>query len=181
MTDLGRLPQEDIESTPSRRLDEEELVRRAQLGSTTAFDQLVLSRGPDLFRFLAVRLRNESDARDALQETLAAAWRGLSGLRQRDKFWPWLLAIAARKAAAAADRRVEGGAQDVELLVHDDEHVLEIRDALQSLPANFREILVLRYALRFSEEEVADVLGIRVGTVKSRSARARTALMELLA
>jgi RNA polymerase sigma factor (sigma-70 family) len=167
-------------ATSSRKPDEEELVRRAQLGSTAAFDQLVLSRGPDLYRFLVVRLRNESDARDALQETMAAAWRGLSGLRQRDKFWPWLLAIAARKAARASGRRSEAIVQDVELLGDDDEHVLDIRHALQSLPADFREVLVLRYALRFSEEEVADLLGVRVGTVKSRSARARTALKELL-
>jgi RNA polymerase sigma factor (sigma-70 family) len=167
-------------ATSSRELDEEELVRRAQLGSTAAFDQLVLCRGPDLYRFLVVRLRNESDARDALQETLAAAWRGLSGLRQREKFWPWLLSIAARKAARTTGRRSEEVLQDVELLGHDDERVLEIRHCLQSLPADFREVLVLRYALRFSEEEVADLLGVRVGTVKSRSARARTALKELL-
>lgn len=168
-------------ATSSRELDEDELVRRAQLGSTAAFDQLVLSRGPDLYRFLVVRLRNESDARDALQETLAAAWRGLSGLRQREKFWPWLLRIAARKAATLASRRPESAVLDVELLPStDDERVVEIRDALDRLPAKFREILVLRYALQFSEAEVAELLGVRVGTVKSRSARARTALMEQL-
>jgi RNA polymerase sigma factor (sigma-70 family) len=165
----------------SRELDEDELVRRAQLGSTAAFDQLVLSRGPDLYRFLVVRLRNESDASDALQETLAAAWRGLSGLRQREKFWPWLLRIAARKAATMASQRSESAVFDVELLPStDDERVVEIRDALDRLPTNFREILVLRYALQFSEAEVAELLGVRVGTVKSRSARARTALMEQL-
>jgi RNA polymerase sigma factor (sigma-70 family) len=164
----------------SRELDEGELVRRAQLGSTAAFDRLVLSRGPDLYRFLVVRLRNESDARDALQETLTSAWRGLSGLRQREKFWPWLLAIAARQAATTARRRPPREDYDVELLTTDDEHTVEIRDALQRLPAKSREILVLRYALQLSEAEVAELLGIRVGTVKSRSARARTALMELL-
>src|SRR5918999_3225135 len=166
----------ELATSPARELDEEELVRRAQLGSTAAFDQLVLSRAPDLYRFLVVRLRNESDARDALQETLAAAWRGLSGLRRRDKFWPWLLAIAARQAARTARGRPDEAVQDVELLGEDDQRSLEIRHALQSLPAGFREVLVLRYALRFTEEEVADLLGVRVGTVKSRSARARAAL-----
>jgi RNA polymerase sigma factor (sigma-70 family) len=168
-------------ATSSRELDEEQLVRRAQLGSTAAFDQLVLSRGPDLYRFLVVRLRNESDARDAFQETLAAAWRGLAGLREREKFWPWLLAIGTRKATMTARRRLsESSVDHVELATYDDERVVEIREALESLPAKAREVLVLRYALQFSEAEVAEVLGVRVGTVKSRSARARRALMELL-
>ena len=58
--------------------------------------------------------------------------------------------------------------------------VLEIREAVAALPEHFRQVLLLRYLLGLSEEEVAQALGIRVGTVKSRSARARKALMEVL-
>lgn len=160
--------------------DEAEFVHRAQLGSPAAFDQLVLTRGPDIYRYLVVRLRNESDARDALQETMTAAWQGLPGLRQPDKFWPWLVAIATRKAAAIVRNRIRADVQELDLLVHDDASLLEIRDAIKSLPEQFREVLILRYRLDLTEEEVAVALGIRVGTVKSRSARARRALMELL-
>src|SRR5688572_24325104 len=76
-----------------------EAVRRAQAGDADAFEELVLSFGPRLHRFLAVRLADERDARDALQETLLAAWQGLPRLRQADRFWPWLAGIAANKAA----------------------------------------------------------------------------------
>src|SRR5688500_2089266 len=70
--------------------DHADTVRRAQRGSEDAFEQLVRSFGPRLHRSLAVRLGDDRDARDALQETLIAAWQGLPGLRHVDRFWPWL-------------------------------------------------------------------------------------------
>lgn len=167
--------------------DEQELVRRAQLGSAAAFEQLVLARGPALERFLLARLRNESDARDALQEALVAAWQTLPRLRQRDRFWPWLVGIAAHKAADLARRRPPLADADLGLLVDttgDPEERARVRElwaSIGSLPPLQRDVLLLRYLLQLSEEEVAEVLGIRVGTVKSRTARARGALMELIA
>ena len=161
-------------------LDEEELVRRAQLGSAAAFEQLVAARGPQLYRYLAVRLGNESDARDALQETLAAAWQGLPSLRSRSRFWSWLVGIAAHKAADVARGRALPTDRQPDAHIAGDDTAVEVREALARLPDHFRQVLLLRYLLHLSEEEVATALGIRVGTVKSRSARARKALEELL-
>lgn len=177
---MHRVGPQAEERVVQRELDEPELVRRAQLGSSAAFDQLVVRRAPALFRFLLVRLRNESDARDALQDTMTAAWQGLPGLRQPDRFWPWLVAIAARKAAAV--KRGRGSTVELELTVSgdDDRVLLEVWDAVGRLPARYRDVLVLRYRLQLSEEEVAVALGIRVGTVKSRCARGRRALAESL-
>jgi len=164
---------------PSAELDEAELVRRAQLGSAAAFEQLVVTRGPSLYRYLAVRLPGEGDARDALQETLIAAWQGLPNLKTASRFWPWLCGIAAHKAADitrgrshAALPEVDASASDYDLLV--------VRDAIAALPEHFRQVLLLRHLLGLSEAEVAEVLGTRIGTVKSRSARARKALKDLL-
>src|SRR5918996_3244802 len=137
MSQLGGSAVEGVPSPRRVELDETELVRRAQLGSAAAFDRLVLTRGPDLYRYLVVRLRNESDARDALQETMTAAWQALPALRQPDRFWPWLVAIAARKAAAIIRGRVREE-HTLDLLAHDDENLLEIRDAIDSLPEHLR-------------------------------------------
>ncbi len=159
--------------------DEVALVRRAQMGSASAFEQLVRERGADLHKYLVLRLRNESDARDALQETLTAAWISLPTLREPTRFWPWLVAIARHKAADIARMTAtEAGRADV--TDTPDERVMDVRDALDRLPTRFREILLLRYGLELSEREAADLLGLRVGTIKSRSARARKALEELL-
>jgi RNA polymerase sigma-70 factor (ECF subfamily) len=181
MRDLGR--QADAVKAPASRsqLDEFELVRRAQLGSSAAFDELVVRRGPDLYRYLLVRLRNESDSRDALQEALTDAWRGLPGLRRADRFWPWLVAIGARKASAVARSRGDASELDLTVSAEDDPGLLEIWDAVGRLPARYRDVLILRYRLELTEEQTAQALRIRVGTVKSRCARGRKALMELLA
>jgi RNA polymerase sigma-70 factor (ECF subfamily) len=128
-----------------------------------------------------VRLRNESDARDALQEAMTDAWRGLPGLRRADRFWPWLVAIAARKAAAVVRGRGAADELDVTVAAEDDPGVVEIWDMVGHLPARYRDVLILRYRLELTEEETAQALRIRVGTVKSRCARGRKALMELLA
>lgn len=164
---------------PEAARDEASNVRRAQMGSAAAFEQLVLARGPELYRYLAIRLRNESDARDALQDSLTAAWQALPSLKDPTRFWPWLVAIAAHKAADVSRRRLVTS-DEVDVLGKADGDTLEIRDALDRLPPRFREVLLLRFGLQLSEQEVAEVLGVRLGTVKSRTARAREALEELL-
>ncbi len=165
---------------PAPELVDAELVRRAQLGSAAAFEQIVLALGPLVHRFLVLRLRNESDVRDTLQETLAAAWQGLPRLEQPGKLRPWLLGIAAHKAADVVRRRVPVAGEELELHGREDESLFEIREAILALPPNLRDVLLLRYLLQLSEEEAATALRIRVGTVKSRTARARAALSGLI-
>jgi RNA polymerase sigma-70 factor (ECF subfamily) len=165
---------------PPATTDEVVLVRRAQLGSSHAFEELVVRRAADLFRYLAVRLRDEADARDALQETLAAAWQGLPRLRDPERFWPWLVGIALRKAADMTRTREPAGLPLGRTHDQGDHLALEFREALAALSPHLRDVVVLRYALGFSEDEVAEIVGVRVGTVKSRAARARTALKEAL-
>jgi len=165
---------------PRRELDPEALVRRARLGSVLAFEQLVRLHGPQLHRFLVIRLGGERDARDVLQETLVAAWQGLPTLERPERFRSWLLGIAVHKATDAARRRRPVTHELPEAPAHDDVELLELKRALAALPARLREVLLLRHLLCLSEEETAELLGVRVGTVKSRASRARRALEELL-
>lgn len=176
-------PAPERSSARLEALPEAELVRRAQLGSAAAFERLVELRGPGVHRYLSLELRQGPDVHDALQETLAAAWRGLPGLRDAERFWPWLVGIAANKATDALRRRSrqDAHAMPVEPEAPDGSPLVELRDGLASLPGPFREVLLLRYVVGLSEEEAAAALGVRVGTVKSRTARARRALMERLA
>jgi RNA polymerase sigma factor (sigma-70 family) len=157
-----------------------ELVRRAQLGSAAAFEQLVVAFGPAIHRFLFHRLRDDGEARDALQETLTAAWQGLPRLEDPSKLRAWLLGIAANKAADVARRRPPAGDRRLEPHGREDDTLLELREAILTLPPKFRDVLLLRYVLSCSEEETAAALGIRLGTLKSRTNRARAALGELL-
>jgi RNA polymerase sigma-70 factor (ECF subfamily) len=157
-----------------------ELVRRAQLGSAAAFEQLVVELGPAVHRFLSHRLRNDGEARDALQETLAAAWQGLPRLEHPARVRAWLLGIAANKAADVARRRPPAAEQVPDARGREDDSLLELREAILALQPKHRDVLLLRYLLGCSEEETALALGIRLGTLKSRTSRARAALAELL-
>ena len=148
-------------------------------GPDAAFHALVVPFVQRLHRFLVVRLRDEREARDALQETLVAAWQGLSRLRDVDDPWPWLAGIAAHKAADVGRRRrallpLSG---DADRPVEPEDRSADVRAAFDRLPGKAREILLLRYFLRLSEEETAAALGLRLGTVKSRAARARRLLL----
>src|SRR6187431_3339803 len=139
-----------------------------------AFEALVSPFIQRLYRFLTVQLGDEREARDALQETLIAAWQGLSRLRDVNDPWPWLAGIAAHKAAdVGRRRRVVLPLMEDDWAVETDDHSADVRAALGRLPLKAREILLLRYFLRLSEEETAAALGLRLGTVKSRAARAR--------
>ena len=134
-----------------------------------------------LYRFLVLRLGDERDARDSLQETLLAAWQGLPQLREKERPWSWLAGIAAHKASDSARRRLRAvPLSSVDEPYAEDSVAADVLAALERLPASAREVLLLRYLLRLSEVEVADALGIRVGTVKSRAARARRRLLEEL-
>src|SRR5688572_6183929 len=133
-----------------------------------------------LYRFLVLRLGDERDARDSLQETLLAAWQGLPRLREQDRPWSWLAGIAAHKASDSARKRSRAVPLSRVERSYEDDDAADVLGALERLPAAAREVLLLRYLLRLSEVEVAEVLGVRVGTVKSRAARARRRLLEEL-
>jgi RNA polymerase sigma-70 factor, ECF subfamily len=150
------------------------LVVAAQAGSRNAFDALVRDLGPLLYRFLVVRLRNEADARDALQETLIVAWQKLPSVRDPQSCRSWLLTIALRKAAEVTKReRRHANVPAHPVATPDSAGAVELDAVLQSLPGERRDVVLLRYLMGLSEAETANVLGVSVGTVKSRASRAR--------
>jgi RNA polymerase sigma factor (sigma-70 family) len=178
----------DREASPSGRVSAAapdpclvEAVRRAQEGDEASFRAVVAELGPLVYRFLLVRLNHEGDAKDALQETLIAAWQGLPTLRRPESVRSWLLTIATRKAAQAFKARPQLIERtEWEPAAADAGELLEIRETLDRLPSSMREALLIRCLLGLSEQETADVLDVPVGTVKSRVSRARHRFRELL-
>jgi RNA polymerase sigma-70 factor, ECF subfamily len=151
------------------------LVRAAQRGSVRAFELVVRHYGDLLYRFLYLRLGNEADAKDALQETLAVAWTSLKTLRDPNSVRAWLLTVAARQASALT-RGARTPAPPASEPSHEDGDGFELRVALAALSAEQRDVVLLRYLVGLSELETARTLGVAVGTVKSRASRARGAI-----
>jgi RNA polymerase sigma factor (sigma-70 family) len=172
--------------------DERELVLRARRGDAGAFEELVSPHRELAFRVAYLITRNPADAEDAAQDALVKAWRGLGRFRAGAPLRPWLLRIVAneaRNSGRASGRRArlalraatsfsgEAAPSPEEAIAAAEERAL-LLDALEQLPDDARLVLECRYLLGLSERETAAALGLRLGTVKSRTARALERLRE---
>jgi RNA polymerase sigma-70 factor, ECF subfamily len=172
-------------------LEDAQLVLLSKRGSSEAFDELVRRHAPKSHA-VASRIVGREEAYDVVQEAFISAYRALPGFREQAMFTTWLHRIVLN-ACYARLRKNPDATSDLELPVDArDEHpspveVAERRDlrqalenALQKIKAEFRETFVLVEFGELDYAAVADVLGIEVGTVKSRMNRARAALREIL-
>ena len=176
---------------------ENQLIKEAQRGDVDSFERLIESHRDRLFRLVLAISMNAEDAEDALQETLIQAYRALPGFRGDSSFGTWLYRIAVNRtrnwirtqSRGSSERIGEkivatggasvGPAPDEELIGR--ERRREMRRALLKLPDHYRRAILLRHYLDMSYEEIADVLGIPIGTVRSRLAQAKQLLMKELA
>lgn len=165
----------------------------AQRGDARAFAELVDPYRDVMFRVAFLVTRSAADAEDAAQEALVKAWRALGRFRGGEPLQPWLLKIVANEARnrrrgegrrerlvlrSAAASSGEAAPSLEETAVAGEQHRL-LLEALDGLADGQRLVLACRYLLAFSEEETAAALGVRRGTVKSRTARALAQLREV--
>ncbi len=166
-----------------------ELVERAQRGDHEAFAAIAAAVIDRLDGAARLILRDPDLARDAVQEALVRVWRDLPGLRDPDRFEPWMhrLLVRACLDQARAHRRYRF---EVELLpTHDRAEAdagaaVALRDEMERgfrrLQPEQRAVIVLHYYLGLPVPETASVLGIPVGTAQSRLHRAIDALRAAL-
>jgi RNA polymerase sigma factor (sigma-70 family) len=156
-------------------------VRAAQRGDAFAVDELIEALYP-LVRRICARVAG-SHSEDATQEALLAIFRDLPSLRAPEAIVSWASAVTARIATRVdrVDRRQSGshGQADPTLVSLGLDHdALEVADVLARLASRDQAVLVLRDVQGLSELDIADALGIPVGTVKSRLHRARRRFRE---
>jgi RNA polymerase sigma-70 factor (ECF subfamily) len=165
-----------------------EATRRARAGDGLAFEVLAERHAPDLYR-LAAAIVGEADARDLTQESLLAAWTQLPRLRDPDRLLPWLRRILVnrcrnhlrnrgrRPSAQPLDAADIGADGDFTDPVH---ARLVLDGAFDGLSDDQRAVLALHYAAGLSIRDAADVLGVRVGTAKSRLNAALTVMRQAI-
>ena len=166
-------------------VDQRELVERAGRGDHDAFAVLVRGTIARLDAAARLILRDPELARDAVQEALVGAWRDLPGLRDPARFDAWLYRLTVHSCLDAIRRRrrrvieVELApfhgmpADDVSGLIADRD---EVDRALQHLDPELRAVIVVHYYLGLPLADTARVLGIPVGTAKSRLHRSLSAM-----
>ena len=165
------------------------LVDRARQGDEEAFGALVREVG-DRCIFIAHRILRDNDlAEDAVQMALVQVWRELPALRDLDRFEAWLHRILVNACYAEAQRsrrfaanvvllETDAPAAGDELLTVNDRDQLD--RGFRRLPPEQRAILVFHHALGLTVPEVADHLGIPLGTAKSRLSYATAAIRAAL-
>ena len=172
--------------------NEQELIRRAQRGDGEAFRQLVEAYQTQVYR-LALRMCGESAADDVTQEAFLAAWRALPDFRGDCRFSTWLYRLITNAGIdwLRREKRHRSADDVTELELPDDapspqeqaeqsETQSAVRRALSRLSEEHRQVLILRELEGLSYGEIAALLGVEEGTVKSRIARARLALRKAL-
>lgn len=169
----------------SRARADEWLVVRCQLGQRPAFDELIQRWNEPLWKYVRRLTGDDEAANEIVQDVWLRVLRGISRLRDGSKLRAWLFGIARR---ALMDRLREEyaapavSAVDLADLPADDtpvtleEDLTTLQHELTRLPAIEREVLTLFYLQELSLGEVAEVLEVPVGTVKSRLFRARQLL-----
>jgi RNA polymerase sigma-70 factor (ECF subfamily) len=199
MTIVGQ----DMESRPAAEADEvgaaetdQRLVERVKQGDLSAFELLVRRHNQRLYRAIRGVLRTGEEVEDAMQDTYFAALKHIDQFEGRAQFGTWLLKIGINEARARLRRRVRLVALDdlpaeptasatmteqdpvrtPEQQMGSNEMVALVEAAIDRLPADYRQVLMLRMVDALDTAETAEVLGMGESAVRQRLHRAREML-----
>lgn len=167
---------------------DQELVTRAQQGDESAFADIAYAIGDRLFAVAHRILRDVDLAEDATQQAVVAIWRQLPGLRDPARFeaWSYRVLVNACYAQARAERRwspslrvleTDDAGGDPQLSVADRD---QLERGFRRLPPEQRAVLVLQHYLDLTLPQIADALGVPIGTVRSRLHYARRSMRAAL-
>lgn len=183
------------------QMSDEDLMSAFQAGTSEAFDVLVQRYKDPLSSYIYRFLGDMKECEDLLQETFLRVFRNRYSYRRIAKFSTWLYTIAGNLARSEYRKRKRRRIQSIQSVNREDEeYELEIPDdsflpdsytegliqerfiqnALTKIPEEFREVVVLRDIQQLSYEEIAEITGLPMGTVKSRINRGRAKLQHLL-
>lgn len=183
------------------QMSDEDLMSQFQMGTVEAFDLLVGRYHDPLTNYIYRFLGDMKECEDLLQETFLRVYRNRHSYRRIAKFSTWLYTIAGNLARSEYRKRKRRRLYSLQSVNRDDEeYEVEIpdetflpdkhaegtiqdryiQDALAQIPEEFREVVVLRDVQQLAYEEIADITGLPMGTVKSRINRGRTKLQGIL-
>jgi RNA polymerase sigma-70 factor (ECF subfamily) len=176
--------------------DDASLIAAALGGETAAFGQLVSRYQDRLYNSLLRVLSSSEDAADIVQDAFLQAYRKLESFRGGSQFYTWLYRIAFNLAMSHMRRgRKEGSLDQMKLQIGSEpvdgqpavdagllqqERAESVHAALAELSDEHRQIVVLREIDGYSYEDIAEILELPVGTVRSRLFRARVEMRDLL-
>jgi RNA polymerase sigma-70 factor (ECF subfamily) len=194
-----------IKKTSGSSHEDTVLIRAVQSGDLTAFDKLVLKHKDRLFNMVYWFLGDYNEANDCAQETFIKAFKSIKKFRFESAFSTWLYRIAVNtcknrikssayrwKKRTVSLETSSGSKNDNPLseIVNDSptpvmalekkERMIQIQTAIHSLPEEQNQVVVMRDIQGLSYQDISDITGLNLGTVKSRLARGRLELRNRL-
>jgi len=183
--------------SPVTEQDEKQLVISSKKGDQDAFAQLVQQHQRRVFNLAFRMLQQYEEANEVTQETFLAAWQGLPSFRGDAQFSTWLYRIAYNCALKQLEQRKRdkalqvavqaeqitaniGQEQRVDAALEAHAHQAIVQEQLSQLPAKYRIVLILRHLQEMTYEEMAEILTMPIGTIKTHLFRARNLLKERL-
>ncbi len=173
--------------------DDRALVISSQAGDQDAFAGLVQRHQRRVFNLVFRMLQNYEEANEVTQDAFFAAWQGLSSFRGDAQFSTWLYRVAYNCALKQLDQRRRDGVLQSAIqteMNNTEDHITAcietydrqeiVRNQLLTLPSKYRIVLVLRHLQDMTYEEMAEILAVPIGTIKTHLFRARNLLKERL-
>lgn len=165
--------------------DDRELLSLVAARDEAAFKRLYTRYADRVFRYALTLFRNRHLAEEVVQETMVAVWQGAGAFKGGSQVSTWIFGIARNQAHALLRREARGAREPEEpLVLPDPAEGVRRRDrvlsALEELPPEQREVVVLAFYEGLSYREIGRMLGVPEGTVKSRMHLAKRRLREAL-
>ncbi|MFX4262198.1 RNA polymerase sigma factor [Pelotomaculum propionicicum] len=170
-------------------MSDQNLVLLSQSGDNEAFAQLVRKYSPDAYRTAFMVLRDRNEVEDVVQESFLTCYRKIKSFRMESSFKTWLYRIVVnrcydrlrkRNREIDALNKMSLNLRNVSDDINGIESRLDLREVIQGLRPEHRLVLTLYYGMDFGVQKVADMLGVPVGTVKSRLNSARNMIRKNL-
>lgn len=177
--------------------DERRLVQAAAKGDAVAFEQLMRRHEGKMYAVALRMCANREDAQDCMQEAMIRAYRAIENFRFQSSFATWIYRITMNTCLDELRRRKTRQATSLDAMLDvgwspassdspegetlAGERKRELDKAIHSLPEDMRAAIILRDIQGYAYDEIAKILDVNVGTIKSRISRGREKLREILA
>ena len=181
-------------------IDEKELIRQAKSGNLKAYEEIIGLYEKKVFSTIYYMVKNDNEVEDIAQEVFIKIYKNLGNFKEESSLYTWIYRITVnvcidefkkRKKVVYLDEKIDTKDGEVELQLSDDSKsptdIAEDNDlkdklekCIKKLPESQRMMIILRDIKSFTYMEIAEIMKMNLGTVKSKINRARASLKELL-
>lgn len=180
--------------------DENLLIKKAKAGDLDAYEQIIKTYEKKVFNLVYRIMKSQEEIEDIAQEVFIKIYKNLKNFKEESSLYTWIYKITVnvcidvrkkKRKVISIDEKIDLGDSETTIQIEDKEKPLEeqvevldmrrrLNQCINQLPESHRIIIILRDIKGLSYQEIAEILDINIGTVKSKINRARVALKELV-